>query len=87
MIWKVYYQSTQTWRFAEHHSKLNEILTKNYYLLTVVCFTVHLDRAVRISCVPEKMGVNQKYLNKNNILINKVSNKRKWSSPRVLNQK
>jgi hypothetical protein len=32
-----YSQSTQTWRFAQHHSKFNEIVTQNYYLLTAVC--------------------------------------------------
>jgi len=66
MVWRVYSQLTQTWRFTENHSKHNEIVTQNYYLLTVFCFTVHLGRVVRTSCVPEKVGVN-----KNNILINK----------------
>jgi hypothetical protein len=60
MIWRVYPQSTQTWRFAERHSKLNEIVTQNYYLLTAVCVTVHLGRVLRTGCVPEKVGVNKK---------------------------
>jgi len=63
MIWRVYSQSNQTWRFAENHSKLNEIVTQNYYPFTVVCFTVHLGSVVRTSCVPEKVDVNKRYVN------------------------
>ena len=53
------------------------LAVQDYYLPTVVCVTVHQGRVLRTSCVPEKVGVNKKYLNKNNILINKASSKRK----------